>query len=224
MEGRRVGMTRALTVSSDHSPLWRTFPEYLMNNISFYSQALSSGEQTNNLNRSTVCNLTWSHFIFVFSFKISTSSAPTTRCLTSSTWSAQTGSRSTVTRSWRWVSRHQPREYYFNSENTSCILCLTIFTISPLFWTIGNWNGFFFFYELFCGVLILIIQKYLNSLTQCWGKKTDCRFRQMHHWGLMKSRKFNISHNLNIQYIIWLTSQYLISIFWMSCYFRVRVI
>ena len=223
MEGWRVGMTRALTVSSDHSPLWRTFPEYLMNNISFYSQALSSGEQTNNLNRSTVCNLTWSHFIFVFSFKISTSSAPTTLCLTSSTWSAQTGSRSTVTRSWRWVSRHQPREYYFHSENTSYILCLTIYTISPLFWTIGiiEMDSS---YSMKSFVVYLIIQKYLNSLTQCWEKKTDCRYRQMHHWGLMKSRKFNISHNLNIQYIIWLTSQYLISIFWMSCYFRVRVI
>ena len=57
-----------LTVSSDHSPLWRTFPEYLMNNISFYSQALSSGEQTNNLNHSTVCNLTGAHFI---SFSVS---------------------------------------------------------------------------------------------------------------------------------------------------------
>ena len=68
MEGRRVRMTRTVTVSSDHSPLWRTFPEYLMNNISFYSQSLSSGEQTNNLTRSTVCNSTWSHFI---SFSVS---------------------------------------------------------------------------------------------------------------------------------------------------------
>ena len=123
-----------LTVSSDHSPLWRTFPEYLMNNISFYSQSLSSGEQTNNLTRSTVCNLTWSHFIF-FSFKISTSSAPTTRCLTNSTSSAQTGSRLTATRSWRWVSKHRPREYYFSSERKSCILCLIIFMIFSLFWT-----------------------------------------------------------------------------------------
>ena len=57
-----------LTVSSDHSPLWRTFPEYLMNNISFYSQALSSGEQTNNLNHGAVCNLTGAHFI---SFSVS---------------------------------------------------------------------------------------------------------------------------------------------------------
>ena len=46
---------------SDHSPLWRTFPEYLMNNISFYSQAHSSGKQT----RLCIANCftNWSHSV-----------------------------------------------------------------------------------------------------------------------------------------------------------------
>ena len=156
MEGRRVRTTRTVTVSSDHSPLWRTFPEYLMNNISFYSQSLSSGEQTNNLTRSTVCNLTWSHFIF-FSFKISTSSAPTTRCLTSNTWSAQTGSRSTVTRSWRWVSSLEIITSYPSPK--SCAWPFLRFF--PLFVVLSNWNlKHETLYYLCCGV-------YFNSCFIC---------------------------------------------------------
>ena len=220
MEGRRVRTTRTVTVSSDHSPLWRTFPEYLMNNISFYSQSLSSGEQTNNLTRSTVCNLTWSHFIFVFSFKISTSSAPTTRCLTSNTWSAQTGSRSTVTRSWRWVSSLEIITSYPSPK--SCAWPFLRFF--PLFVVLSNLNTLLSLLFVVLQFLLYVIQSRQNNLTHLWRKITDCQSRQMHHWGLMKSRKFNISHNLNLQYIIFLTSQYLISIFWMSCYFRVRVI